>query len=817
MSFSVINPWMLIGLAGMALPVIAHLLNRRHFDVVDWGAMQFLELNPRTKRRLRLEELLLLLLRMLAVAVIVLALSRPWIASRWLTGLAAAQNRDVVLILDGSYSMDSTAGARTPRANAIDWAHKYLDELSAGDTIAILDSHDAVRPVVATSTSDISYARAQLDKVGPAAGTSHLANAILHGIQLLSRTTHVIREIIVLSDKQAVAWQTDDTACWRKIDELLETPAGKPTIRVVDVAPPDAKPPSNFAVERLQITRERVIVGFPVRIKTKVGYTGGETAVRCQAYLSVNGVRLPDQSLQLDLPPGGEASVEFVHRFERPGAQVVQVELDPDPLLGDNTAAAAVDVVQALPVLLVDGDPQADPTRSETFFARLALSPPSNETPWIEARVVNWTSFVAADIEGRTVVVLANVPRLTDSQRTALAEFVRLGGGVMIAAGDRVEAATYNQPLPTTDEHWVPAQFLQISDEAVAELNGTQIVRDSLSESWLGKFLEPTDGGLFDARFTKWWRLKPLGNTPTEKPTTDPSSTAADPTATADNTTPDKQTEKQADEPAATPDDLLQHNRSDTTPAVVGARLNSGNPLFITGQFGRGRVLVSAVPLDAAWSTLPAKPDFVPWLHEAIFYLAGGGLPRNALTGEPLLTELPPAADMADYGFVGPDDVWHDAEPAGNELYRLARLTETQLPGIYRFQPKEIDTVKNPTPVREQFVVDFDRREADLTPLSGEQFAFLAKDGRIRFNSPDQTSETARPPQRVEFWYLVMLLFLLFLVSELWLTRRLVGGGHFDGGPAGMDGGEKTTSGRNTTSGQHTAEEHPVQSAGTQL
>lgn len=59
-----LNPWLLAGLVGIGLPLAAHLISRRRFDVVDWGAMQFLNPSRKTRRRMQLEELLLLLLRM---------------------------------------------------------------------------------------------------------------------------------------------------------------------------------------------------------------------------------------------------------------------------------------------------------------------------------------------------------------------------------------------------------------------------------------------------------------------------------------------------------------------------------------------------------------------------------------------------------------------------------------------------------------------------------------------------------------------------------------------------------------------------------
>src|SRR5947208_9785639 len=99
------SPWMLLGLFVVAIPPIIYLLNRRRYDVVDWGAMQFLQISELTRRRLLLEELLLMALRMGLLAVLVLALAAPFVESAFLARLAPRPNRDVVLLFDGSASM----------------------------------------------------------------------------------------------------------------------------------------------------------------------------------------------------------------------------------------------------------------------------------------------------------------------------------------------------------------------------------------------------------------------------------------------------------------------------------------------------------------------------------------------------------------------------------------------------------------------------------------------------------------------------------------------------------------------------------------
>src|SRR5215472_17242375 len=105
---SFLNPWMLLGLSAVIVPIIIHLLNRRRYEVVDWGAMQFLQVSEVTRRRLFLEELLLMLLRMGLIALLVLALAGPFVTGSMMAKLVMRPNRDVVLVFDGSYSMGST-------------------------------------------------------------------------------------------------------------------------------------------------------------------------------------------------------------------------------------------------------------------------------------------------------------------------------------------------------------------------------------------------------------------------------------------------------------------------------------------------------------------------------------------------------------------------------------------------------------------------------------------------------------------------------------------------------------------------------------
>ena len=94
-----LNPLLLIGALGIALPILAHLLNRFQVQSTDWAAMRFLNSSVRVRsRQIRLRDLLLLILRCLALILLVFALARPaWTSATWLPGERRA---GVVIAID---------------------------------------------------------------------------------------------------------------------------------------------------------------------------------------------------------------------------------------------------------------------------------------------------------------------------------------------------------------------------------------------------------------------------------------------------------------------------------------------------------------------------------------------------------------------------------------------------------------------------------------------------------------------------------------------------------------------------------------------
>ena len=114
------NAPLLYALAAAGVPVVIHLLNRRKYREVPWAAMRFLLAAIRkNRRRLRIEQWLLLAIRTLVVLLVVSAMAKPFLES--FGAVIAGQRTHKVIVLDGSLCMGYRSGesSRFDQAKAV--------------------------------------------------------------------------------------------------------------------------------------------------------------------------------------------------------------------------------------------------------------------------------------------------------------------------------------------------------------------------------------------------------------------------------------------------------------------------------------------------------------------------------------------------------------------------------------------------------------------------------------------------------------------------------------------------------------------------
>jgi hypothetical protein len=724
MSFGVLNIAMLAGLAAVSLPVVIHLLSRRRDPVVEWGAMQFLELGPRSRRRINLADQLLMLARMLLIGLVAVAMARPFLAPNpakatpGILGMGAGVRRDVVLILDGSSSMGRRAGGSTPRERAIAWARTYVAGLGPGDSVAVLVAKDRVRPLVDPPSFDRVKVDAALAALPAARGSSDLSAAVGEAFRILERPGNPARDVIVLSDGHRVAWRPGEPARWALLRDLRGRLPIPPRLWALDFGQETgpAEDGADGSVVGLEVSRPSLVPGLPATVTATVANAGPGSLTRPIELLVDGEPARASSQVVGPIPSGGRAPATFRVALDEPGSHLLTARLAAadDPMPGDDEMSRPVEVAAAVPSLLVDGEPGRGPLGGEVDFLRIALAPSGDETPTVKATVTDARGFTPESLKGQRVVVLANVDRLTPASVAALDEFVSNGGGLLIAPGDRTGAKFAG------DAAWMPA--------AIGEAKGANEKREAVAHPAPRTFHGPA--------------LVALG---------------------------------QGDAPALAEADLFAFRvLAPREGSSVLARLDTGDPWVVERPHGKGRVIALASALDAEAGTLPVNPDFVPLVHELILHLGAGSAPANVVRpGEPIAFDLPgvAVAPGATLPLLTPDGQTVRVPASRSGESTRVRYTETAEPGVYRL------TKPNPPGGSAYALVTADPSEAEPARLDPAEAARLSEGWPLAFE-PDPAALPARiasgdaSPRR-EVWRWLIFAALGGLCVEVWMTRRM--------------------------------------------
>jgi hypothetical protein len=760
MPFGVLNVLMLAGLAGVAIPIIIHLLNRRRYNVVDWGAMQFLQISEATRRRIMVEELLLMLLRMGLIAVLVLALASPYLDSTAFARIAGGGDRDVVLIFDGSYSMGYTDKGKSAHDAAREWALAFVNDLSAGDSVAILQAKQQVVPLLGTPTHDLERARDRIGHLPAPGGGCDWPAAVEAAHKILAQHGRARRDVIILTDNQRFGWADDSSLLRWELSANAMREQGdekRPHLWVVNLAPDRPASPPNWSLAPVRVTRVVASVGQQITLRTALEIRGQEEygpphdlRVEVDGRPAASDLKAP-LSARLEK---GQVPLSFHHRFSTPGTHLVSVIVEPDPPLserpagyavkdhlpGDNRQDFAIEVLPALPVLLVDGDDKPDAKQRGSDFLRDALSPARDLTPAVVARVVPINEFDADALHAPVgkepnsrprVLILCNVARLSEAQQEAVSNFLVAGGGVLVTLGERVDANHYNGDLYRGGQGWLPARLEDTAGDEAQPEKAVAPLASSLFHPAVELFRDVPVGGLGEVRFPRWWKV----------------------------TTPGR-----------------------NTGSVPIAMLNNSDPLLVEKPYRNGRAILSAVPLDRSWRTnLTELPAFVPLAHELSYYLGGvRAAEHNLQPGQPIryrpesedgldaLTLQTPEGAARPLRIGGSGDATsYPAQLLRQPNGPLVVFEGTRETGIYRLNAGDQAI---------PYVVQPDPRESDLTPCGEEERARVAK--LIPMDYEDDRSEILKTmtvaTQQHEVWWLMLVGVVALLCCEVLMTRWLV-------------------------------------------
>ncbi|HVE77353.1 MAG TPA: BatA domain-containing protein, partial [Gemmatimonadaceae bacterium] len=203
---ALLAPLFLLGLAALAVPVLVHLTHRQRREPVAFPSLMFLRrIELKTTRRQRIRDRLLFAMRSLALVLLALAFARPFLRARSAAPAAADAGREVVVLLDHSFSMGY--GDRWARARAA--ALRTIDGLGPADRATIV-RFAARAEAVNEPTADRGVLRAAVDALRPGAGGTRYAPALSLARSLAAAAERPRREVVLISDFQRAGWSAGE-------------------------------------------------------------------------------------------------------------------------------------------------------------------------------------------------------------------------------------------------------------------------------------------------------------------------------------------------------------------------------------------------------------------------------------------------------------------------------------------------------------------------------------------------------------------------------------------------------------------------------
>jgi len=697
-----VNTALLWGTLLVASPIVIHLLSKRRFRIIDWAAMEFLlDAERRNRRRIRLEHLILLLLRCLAVILLALLVARPFLLPSGFAARAVDAARvEHIVLLDDSASMEARLGSKT----VFDEAKRLLAEMvretareRPGDSLTLILTSQPSRPVLNGQllTRDRVDGTVGLVEALAVSDTSATFDAALLALdEMLAHSQGTLNRLAtVFTDLRRRDWLQDEDAAAGEAPAKAKA-AGKPEgvaavlrrlskkvqgVTVVDVGGPWG---DNLTVAEIAVREKALVAEVPARFEVVVA-NHGEADVSDVDVTFTAGNSMPLRG-SIDLVRAGErASVPFTFTFRQPGSVPVRAEIAADVLPRDNARYYAAAVREGVPILLVDGEPSSEYGETETFYLQRALNPPGDIISGNQVEVVTENQFEGTPLDRYQVIVLANLYRITENRRVSLERWVRAGGGLVFFLGDQVDELFYNEKLHAKGAGLFPLALAGVrGDEAAREW--VHLSESSANHPVLRVFEGAQNPFLKRVKIFRWWEGAPSA----------------------------------------------EAVKAGTVQVVASYDDPNGTPAMVEQTLGKGRVLAVTTSADAEWTTWPADPSYLVVVLELARYATRPTADEGAIrVGLPVRKTLDPSRYASTVRVEPPgsaEGLELQALPTEDGKSLLLYYEDTARQGVYRLHLERRDGSAE----TEHVAVNVDPAEGDLKPADRRAVRRLLGDAK---------------------------------------------------------------------------------------
>ncbi len=410
----------IVPLAG--LPIVFHLILKQKKRTVVFSTLMFFHrTDPKLNSHRKIRQWLLLLMRILLIAFILLALSRP----EFVTSVGLGGKISVVAIVDNSASMSELSSYDVDKSKlecATEGARKFLLALESDSKAAVLLSVDEPAvPAADSLTSDTELLLDSLDKIRPTAATGNAGQALARAFELLRASTTGSGAVHVFSDLQQSEWGRD----------LAQAKAGGAPITIYfHKVESESRDEANVAIASVQFPEEKVLPQHPYRVGLVL-----QNNSDIVANIRVNSVDNQDRkNTENVVVEGGRArTVEVETTPDETGYHWIKAWVEGDGFSADNEAGIGIFCEETATVLF-GGTPE------EFGVLPVALSPSGQGQ--FTGMVVKFSlpgqlSQTAAAEKPILIVTTWGRMQSTPADSAWLREYVENGGNLLVVPSVR--------------------------------------------------------------------------------------------------------------------------------------------------------------------------------------------------------------------------------------------------------------------------------------------------------------------------------------------------------------------------------------------
>jgi len=430
---SFVYPGFLWAFLVLLIPIIVHLFNFRRYKTIYFPRVKYLEEAVEdSKSGTKLKHLLVLLTRLLFLSCLVLAFAQPYIP----TGEGEATENLTSIYLDNSYSMQAEGQDGDLLNEAKNQALAIVNSLEENERVNLLTGD-------LESVHQRFYSKSEIKEMIKSVNYSAQSTPLSNVLRLQTDLFDDIKEkgnrrIILLSDFQSSVSDISDF-------EAPEIPTFfyKAT----------ANNPENIFVDSVwfesPVHRINTPVEAHIRIRNQSNQDLDELAVR----LSIGGNEPAPKRMSVPANSYADATISFTDKTT--GIKKGTVEIKTNQLYFDDKYYFTYTIKESVEILVISGE---DTTN---HFSQLY-----GLNPYYHATSTTVESVTPEDFEGKELIVLHNVDRISGGIQDLLENSIQNGGSIVLIPGAELDRSSWSTFL---NAHELP--LLKRRDSARIQLN----------------------------------------------------------------------------------------------------------------------------------------------------------------------------------------------------------------------------------------------------------------------------------------------------------------------------------------------------------